>query len=172
MLDEAQYIKNPKAHHRRQRLQTQGHPPPLPVRHADGKPPRRTLEPDALPDARFPADEKTFNTIIRKPIERDHSTDAQLALNRRVSPLILRRTKDQVATELPEKTTLIHGIDLAPKQTDLYESVRAAMDERVRDAIADKGLAKSHIIVLDALLKLRQICCHPQTAQERGRASA
>jgi SNF2 family DNA or RNA helicase len=36
------------------------------------------------------------------------------------------------------------------------------MDERVRDAIADKGLAKSHIIVLDALLKLRQICCHPQ----------
>src|SRR5690606_15084413 len=48
------------------------------------------------------------------------------------------------------------------KQTDLYESVRAAMDKRVRDAIAAKGLAKSHIIVLDALLKLRQICCHPQ----------
>ena len=86
----------------------------------------------------------------------------QAALNRRVSPLLLRRTKDQVATELPEKPTLIHGIDLSPKQTDLYESVRAAMDQRVQDAIAAKGLAKSHIIVLDALLKLRQICCHPQ----------
>lgn len=36
------------------------------------------------------------------------------------------------------------------------------MDESVRSAIADKGLAKSHIIVPDALLKLRQICCHPQ----------
>ena len=36
------------------------------------------------------------------------------------------------------------------------------MDDRIRDAIADKGLAKSQIIVLDALLKLRQICCHPQ----------
>jgi superfamily II DNA or RNA helicase len=109
----------------------------------------------------FLSDEKTFNTRIRKPIERDRSKSAQLALNRRVSPLILRRTKDQVATELPAKTTLIHNIDLPEKQADLYESVRAAMDERVRNAIADKGLAKSHIIVLDALLKLRQICCHP-----------
>ena len=109
----------------------------------------------------FLGDEKTFNTHLRRPIERDRSGDAQLALNRRVSPLILRRTKDQVATDLPEKTTLIHHIDLNKKQTDLYESVRASMDKRVRDAIAAKGLAKSHIIVLDALLKLRQICCHP-----------
>jgi superfamily II DNA or RNA helicase len=110
----------------------------------------------------FLADEKTFNTQLRKPIERDRSKDAQLALNRRVSPLILRRTKDQVAKELPEKTEIIHGIDLSKKQTDLYESVRASMDKRVREAIEEKGLAKSHIIVLDALLKLRQICCHPQ----------
>ena len=120
----------------------------------------------------FLADEKTFNTFIRKPIERDRSSDAQLALNRRVSPLILRRTKDQVATDLPAKTELIHRIDLTPKQTDLYESVRAAMDKRVRDAIAAKGLAKSHIIVLDALLKLRQICCHPAAPQDRGRRKA
>jgi SNF2 family DNA or RNA helicase len=79
-----------------------------------------------------------------------------------VAPLILRRTKDAVAKDLPEKTEIIHGIDLNGKQTDLYESVRAAMDKRVREAISEKGLAKSHIIVLDALLKLRQICCHPK----------
>jgi hypothetical protein len=161
VLDEAQYIKNPKsitaysacklkASHR---LCLSG----TPMENHLGE--LWSLMRFLMPG--FLADEKTFNTFLRKPIERDHSTDAQIALNRRVSPLILRRTKDQVATELPEKTTLIHGIDLAPKQTDLYESVRAAMDARVRDAIADKGLAKSHIIVLDALLKLRQICCHP-----------
>jgi SNF2 family DNA or RNA helicase len=110
----------------------------------------------------FLGEEKSFNIALRKTIERDRSTQAQLALNRRVSPLILRRTKDQVAKELPAKTEIIHHIDLTKKQTDLYESVRAAMDKRVRDAIAEKGMRKSHIIALDALLKLRQICCHPQ----------
>jgi ERCC4-related helicase len=110
----------------------------------------------------FLGDETAFNNHFRRPIERDRSRTAQLSLNRRISPLILRRTKDQVATELPPKTEIIHAIDLTKKQTDLYESVRAAMDKRVRNAISDKGLAKSHIIVLDALLKLRQICCHPQ----------
>jgi SNF2-related domain/Helicase conserved C-terminal domain len=176
VLDEAQYIKNPKsisaysacklraAH----RICLSG----TPMENHLGE--LWSLMRFLMPG--FLSDEKTFNNRIRKPIERDRHSIAQIALNRRVSPLILRRTKDQVATELPEKTTLIHGIDLNPQQTDLYESVRAAMDERVRKAITDKGLAKSHIIVLDALLKLRQICCHPQLlkseAAQRVRESA
>ncbi len=162
ILDEAQYIKNPKALAAQNACK-------LKAAHRiclSGTPMENhlgelwSLMRFLMPG--FLSDEKTFNTHLRRPIERDRSSDAQLALNRRVSPLILRRTKDQVATELPAKTEIIHGIDLSKKQTDLYESVRAAMDKRVRDAIADKGLAKSHIIVLDALLKLRQICCHPQ----------
>jgi len=162
VLDEAQYIKNPKAHSAQcacrlkaaHRICLSG----TPMENHLGE--LWSLMRFLMPG--FLADEKTFNTFIRRPIERDRSSTAQHALNHRVAPLILRRTKDQVATELPAKTTLIHGIDLNSKQTDLYESVRAAMDQRVRDAIASKGLAKSHIIVLDALLKLRQICCHPQ----------
>jgi SNF2 family DNA or RNA helicase len=161
ILDEAQHIKNPKSI-------TAHAACALPASHRiclSGTPMEnhlgelwsllRFLMPGFLPD------EKTFNSAIRKPIERDRSSGAQLALNRRVSPLILRRTKDQVATDLPPKTELIHHVELTKKQIDLYESVRASMDKRVRDAIAAKGLAKSHIIVLDALLKLRQICCHP-----------
>ena len=162
VLDEAQYIKNPKALAAQsayklraaQRICLSG----TPMQNHLGE--LWSLMRFLMPG--FLSDEKSFNAYIRKPIERDRSSAAQAALNRRVSPLLLRRTKDQVATELPEKTTLIHGIDLTSKQTDLYESVRAAMDQRVREAIAAKGLAKSHIIVLDALLKLRQICCHPQ----------
>ncbi len=162
VLDEAQHIKNPKALTAQSacklkaahRLCLSG----TPMENHLGElwSLMRFLMPGFLPD------EKTFNTRIRKPIERDRSKDAQLALNRRVAPLILRRTKDEVAKDLPEKTEIIHGIDLNKKQTDLYESVRASMDKRVREAIAAQGLAKSHIIVLDALLKLRQICCHPQ----------
>ena len=162
VLDEAQYIKNPKALtavsacrlKSSHRICLSG----TPMENHLGE--LWSLLRFLMPG--FLADEKTFNAQLRKPIERDHSSDAQLALNRRVAPLILRRTKDQVATELPAKTTLIHGIDLTSRQADLYESVRAVMDQRVRDAIATKGIAQSHIIVLDALLKLRQICCHPQ----------
>ena len=162
VLDEAHYIKNPRAH-------TATSACKLDAAHricVSGTPMENhlgelwSLLRFLMPG--FLGDEKTFNEAVRKPIEREHSEIAQFALNRRVSPLILRRTKDQVASELPAKTTLIHRIDLTAKQTDLYESVRAAMDDRVRGAIISKGLAQSQIIVLDALLKLRQICCHPQ----------
>ncbi len=162
VLDEAQYIKNPKAVSSvnacklksAHRICLSG----TPMENHLGE--LWSLMRFLMPG--FLGDEKSFNTRVRRPIERERSTDAQYALNRRVAPLILRRTKDQVATELPEKTEIIYGIDLTKSQTDLYESVRAAMDKRVRDAIASKGLGQSHIIVLDALLKLRQICCHPQ----------
>ncbi|GAA5481265.1 DEAD/DEAH box helicase [Haloferula sargassicola] len=109
----------------------------------------------------FLGDNDTFRETYRRPIERDRSPQAQLALNRRVAPLILRRTKDQVATDLPAKTEVVHHLDLSPREADLYEGVRALMDKRVRAAIAEQGLGRSHIIVLDALLKLRQVCCHP-----------
>jgi superfamily II DNA or RNA helicase len=162
ILDEAQHIKNPKSVTAQAACALKaGHRICLsgtPMENHLGElwSLMRFLMPGYLPD------EKTFNSAIRKPIERDRSGDAQHALNRRISPLILRRTKDQVATDLPPKTELIHHIELTKKQVDLYESVRASMDQRVREAIAAKGLAKSHIIVLDALLKLRQICCHPK----------
>lgn len=106
--------------------------------------------------------EKLFNQHWRHPIER--SADAQRAqlLAQRVRPFILRRRKDQVATELPPKTVITRHVALEGSQRDLYETVRSAMQEKVREAVVGKGLAKSHIVVLDALLKLRQVCCDPR----------
>ena len=75
---------------------------------------------------------------------------------------MLRRTKAEVAKELPPKTEIIERIQLEGAQRDLYETVRVLMEKRVRAEIDKKGLAKSHIIFLDALLKLRQICCDPR----------
>ena len=80
----------------------------------------------------------------------------------RLRPFLLRRTKDLVARELPPKTEIVSPLELAGPQRDLYETVRLAMHDKVRQEIAAKGLARSRIVILDALLKLRQVCCDPR----------
>ncbi len=104
---------------------------------------------------------KTFGQVFRKPIEKQGDRAAQARLAKRISPFLLRRTKDQVATDLPPKTVITETVSLSGAQRDLYESIRVAMDQRVREALDKKGLAGSRITVLDALLKLRQVCCDP-----------
>lgn len=110
----------------------------------------------------FLGTEDAFNKRFRTPIEKDGDAERNEVLKARVAPLILRRTKDQVAKELPPKTELVHLIELNTGQKDLYETVRATMDKRVREAIAARGIEQSQIVFLDALLKLRQICCDPR----------
>ncbi|HYW77879.1 MAG TPA: DEAD/DEAH box helicase [Gammaproteobacteria bacterium] len=103
-----------------------------------------------------------FSRLFRRPIEKEGDTERRAALRRRIGPFVMRRTKQAVATELPEKTELQRYAELSGPQRDLYETVRTAMHERVRKEVQRKGLARSHIVVLDALLKLRQVCCDPR----------
>lgn len=106
-------------------------------------------------------DRKRFQTLFRTPIEKHGDAAAQTRLNRRLRPFLLRRTKDEVAAELPPKTEILERVVLPKPQQALYETVRSAMDARVREAIGTRGLAAARITVLDALLKLRQVCCDP-----------
>ncbi len=117
-------------------------------------------------------DEARFNADFRKPIERQGDTVRNALLIRRIKPFLLRRTKDKVATELPAKTEMVREVTLAGAQRDLYETVRLAMDRKVREAIARKGVARSQIVILDALLKLRQVCCDPRLVKGAGRKAA
>ncbi len=110
----------------------------------------------------FLGSQEAFRARFQGPIEKDADEDRKEDLKGRVAPLILRRTKDEVASELPPKTILVHPVELTTGQKDLYETVRATMDRRVRQAIAAQGLEQSRIVFLDALLKLRQICCDPR----------
>jgi SNF2 family DNA or RNA helicase len=110
----------------------------------------------------FLGDEIRFNSIFRRPIEKGKNDERRKLLARRVAPFILRRRKEEVMKELPPKTEIVQNVELAGAQRDLYESVRLAMHERVKAEVDRKGLSRAHIIILDALLKLRQICCHPQ----------
>ncbi|MEN5240146.1 MULTISPECIES: DEAD/DEAH box helicase [Pseudomonas] len=110
-------------------------------------------------------DSKRFTQDYRTPIERHGDTERMTHLASRIRPFLLRRTKEQVATELPAKTEMIHWVELSDAQRDTYEAVRVAMDKKVRDEIARNGAARSQIIILDALLKLRQVCCDLRLVQ-------
>lgn len=162
ILDEAQAIKNPKAS-----LAKHAHAIKADHRFAlTGTPLENNLgevwslfqflSPGLLGDA------TTFRRTFRTPIEKYGCQVAQSFLTRRLKPFMLRRTKQEVAKELPPKTDIVEHVRLEGAQRDLYETVRVLMHDKVRDQIAKKGLAKSHIVFLDALLKLRQICCDPR----------
>ncbi len=103
-----------------------------------------------------------FNRLFRNPVERGGDDLRLEQLRRRVKPFLLRRTKEAVAAELPPKTEIVRSVALHGRQRELYESIRLAMDEKVRAEIRRKGLARSQIMILDALLKLRQVCCDPR----------
>ena len=107
-------------------------------------------------------DEPRFRRLFRTPIERYGDEVRQEQLRRRAAPFLLRRTKEAVAAELPPKTEILREVPLANDQRDLYETLRLALHERVRQEVARKGLARSGILILDALLKLRQVCCDPR----------
>ena len=106
--------------------------------------------------------EKSFNAEFRNPIEKLGDEVRSNLLRRRIKPFLLRRTKDKVAKELPSKTEVVRTVELSSAQRDLYETVRLAMDNRVRKEIEKKGVARSQIVILEALLKLRQVCCDPR----------
>ncbi len=111
----------------------------------------------------FLGDSAFFKKIYRTPIESHGDQQQRQRLSKRLQPFMLRRSKQEVASELPPKTEMIRSVPLYDKQAALYETIRISMEKKVRDAIADKGLARSHITILDALLKLRQTCCDPRT---------
>jgi superfamily II DNA or RNA helicase len=162
IFDEAQYLKNPagqsykaaQALEARQRLCLTG----TPVEN-------NLDELWALFAVCVPSlfgDRTGFRRTFRTPIEKHGDAERQRVLARRVRPFLLRRTKEQVAADLPSKTEITETVEPGDSQRDLYETIRLTMDKRVREEVALKGLARSHITILDALLKLRQVCCDPR----------
>ncbi len=106
-----------------------------------------------------------FQRRFRQPIERDQDQALLRQLRQRVAPFLLRRTKQVVASELPRKTEIDHPIHLDEAQRALYESVRASTEQSVQQLLLEQGFERSQIQVLDALTRLRQICCDPRLLQ-------
>ena len=110
----------------------------------------------------FLGSQKRFAALFRTPIEKQGNAERMAQLRARLAPFMLRRTKALVAQDLPPKIETVVRVALTGAQADLYETIRLGTEKAVRDALQSKGLARSQITILDALLKLRQVCCDPQ----------
>jgi SNF2 family DNA or RNA helicase len=119
----------------------------------------------------FLGSHKRFTELFRHPIERQGSAEKMAQLRARITPFMLRRTKDLVASELPPKMETLMPVLLQGQQADLYETIRLGMEKTVREALSTQGLGKSQITILDALLKLRQVCCDPRLLKLSAAAS-
>ena len=162
ILDEAQAIKNPKS-------LSCGAVKALKAEHRvclTGTPVENHLgELWSLFDFLMPGflgDNERFRVKYRTPIERGGNQAVLESLRHVVAPFILRRMKEHVARELPPKTQIVRPIELEGDQRELYESIRVAAHGEVRNLIRKKGIAGSTILILDALMKLRQVCCDPR----------
>jgi SNF2 family DNA or RNA helicase len=97
-------------------------------------------------------------------------TEMRESLRRALRPLILRRTKKQVASDLPERTEQVLYCELEPDQRKVYNALLAQVRKDLDAKIASSGLAKSKLHVLEALLRLRQAACHPKLLVEKSDA--
>ncbi|MBI3880772.1 MAG: SNF2 helicase associated domain-containing protein [Verrucomicrobia bacterium] len=114
---------------------------------------------------------KDFRERYEVPIAKLRDAATQDRLARRVRPFLLRRLKRDVAPELPEKIEQVSYCELSEEQRAIYTQLLEAGRREVLDAVGANGLAKSRMLVLTALLRLRQVCCDLRLlgVQERGR---
>lgn len=166
VLDEAQTLKNARA-------QARGVVSRLAANHRlalTGTPMENHLgEIWSLVDLLHPGllgSEGRFTRQVRQPIERAGNTALRERLSAIIAPFLLRRTKEQVATELPGKTEIVQYVELQGAQRDLYEAVRAGQDSTLHRILDERGWETSSLAILEALLRIRQVCCDPRLLPE------
>ncbi len=109
---------------------------------------------------------KNFNDSFVKPISKNNDDDSLNLLKRTIYPFILRRTKDVVALDLPEKTETIHFCEMEKSQEKVYKFWKNSIRLEILKEIDEKGIKKSGFKVMEGLLRLRQICNHPILVQK------
>ena len=172
LLDESQFIKNPTSQvakkvnrvDARFRLTLTGTPIENSV--VDLWSQMNFVNPGLLGNYKFFQKEFVF------PIEKQMDAVQSEQLQRIIKPFVMRRTKLQVATDLPPKSEQIIYCDMTEEQQDLYEKTKSTYRNAILDAIQKNGLAKSRIQVLSGLTRLRQIANHPVLSDESYEASS
>lgn len=104
-----------------------------------------------------------FVERYEKPIIREDNKKVLEDLSKHIQPFILRRMKKDVLEELPEKIESKYLTDMTVEQKNIYLSYMENIRNDLTKEINENGIAKSHMKILAALTRLRQICCHPST---------
>ena len=104
---------------------------------------------------------KKFKTIFEMPIIRDNDEKTMNKLKMLIEPFVLRRKKNEVLTELPDKTVTVLNNEMGEEQRKIYLNYLAQAKQELAEEFEFKGYEKSQIQILAALTRLRQICCHP-----------
>ncbi len=161
ILDESQAVKNPAAKTSKAvKLLTSRHRLTL-----TGTPVENRIE-DLWSQLNF----LNPGMLGRKFMEaKDLSDESLRMIARGVRPFLLRRTKEQVATDLPEKVEETLYCELPAPQRKLYTELKTYYQKALADGISEKGFQQSKIMVLEALLRLRQAACHPGLISEEHR---
>ncbi len=160
IIDEAQFIKNPKS-------QAAIACKRLRAKHRlalTGTPIENSIQ-DLLSILEF-----TNPGLLRFSAGENAPKDVESALARLLRPFMLRRTKEAVLTELPEKSEQVLFCEMSTEEAEYYEVIREKYRESIEQSVAKNGLAKSKLHVLEALLRLRQAACHAGLIDEAKRA--
>ncbi len=107
-----------------------------------------------------------FKTEFSDAIDKAKNKEASDLLHEMIYPFLLRRTKNQVATDLPEKTENILYCEMSKEQRNVYEAFKNKYREYLLQKFEENGEGKSQMYVLEGLTKLRQICNSPQLLSE------
>ncbi|HTN05170.1 DEAD/DEAH box helicase [Agriterribacter sp.] len=107
-----------------------------------------------------------FRNEFATPIDKFGEQDRKDHLKKLLYPFILRRTKEQVAKDLPEKTETILFCEMQAEQREIYEAFRMDYRNKILGVINEQGIQKSQLTILQGLMKLRQICDSPAIMNE------
>ncbi len=108
-----------------------------------------------------------FKKDYANPIDKDKSEDAVKRLRKLVYPFILRRTKEEVAKELPAKVETVVYCEMGAHQRKVYDSFKDRYRDFIMGKIDDEGLGNAGMYILEGLMKLRQICNSPALLNEK-----
>lgn len=104
---------------------------------------------------------REFKSEYEVAIVKEEDKDVMAKLKMLIEPFILRRTKKEVLTELPEKTITVLNNEMEEEQKNIYLSYLVQAKQELQEEIDINGYERSQIKILAALTRLRQICCHP-----------